>query len=89
MTRGMFITMHTLQFHFRVGADGVLNFTLPLGPGEANSDVLVTIQVADERFQPISPMPWQEFLDETYGSCAELELDRGPQGEYETREALD
>jgi hypothetical protein len=80
--------MDAIQLQSRVGADGVLKLSLPLGPDDANRDVIVTI-----RSLPVSgtqpAQPWDVFLDETYGSCAGLGLERGPQWEYEAREPLD
>lgn len=81
--------MQTIQFYSRVDSDGVLKLSLPLGANEANADVLVTIQSTSVVNEAVQQMPWQEFLDATYGSCAGLGLERGPQGEYEVREALD
>lgn len=32
---------------------------------------------------------WIAFIDKTYGSLADSPLERGPQGEYETREEIE
>lgn len=79
----------TIQLHSRVGADGVLKLEVPLGPQDANTDVVITIQPTQKTNAPQTKKAWDVFLDETFGSCAGLGLERGPQGEYETREALD
>jgi hypothetical protein len=77
-----------IQVHSRVGPDGVLKLAVPLGPKDANTDVVVTIQsLAAEK--KVAGKPWLQFLDETYGSCAALSVERGPQGTYETREGID
>jgi hypothetical protein len=46
---------------------------------------------------PASPEPskndtkaeWRTFIEETYGCLADDPIARGPQGDYETREALE
>jgi hypothetical protein len=80
--------METIQVQSRVGPDGVLKLSLPLGPADANRDVVVTIQSLSAAPAQVV-MPWDTFLDETYGSCAGLGLERAPQGDYEKREPLD
>ena len=80
--------MDTIQVHSRVGADGVLKLSLPLGPTDANTDVVITIQPAATSSVRSPEREWNKFLDDTFGSCAELGVERGPQGEYETREKL-
>jgi hypothetical protein len=69
-----------IQFHRQVGPDGVLALQIPLGPSEANADVLVTIQplsapAADEP----ADEDWHAFVESTYGSCAGLGLERHDQ----------
>jgi hypothetical protein len=81
--------VQTVQIHSRIGADGVLKLALPLGPDDANKDVVITIQAADRAVAVATHQPWNEFLDATYGSCAGLGVERGQQGDFEVREALD
>jgi hypothetical protein len=80
-----------IQFHSRVGADGVLNVQLNLGSGEASKDVIVT--VAPLLAEDLSAMPldksWSEFVSATYGSCAGQGLQRPPQGDFEQREPME
>jgi hypothetical protein len=81
---------NAIQFHGRVGDDGILDLHLNLGHDEAKKDVVVTVQPmsADETSQIVSRMEWSEFLARTYGSCAGLGLERPDQGDYEHREPL-
>ena len=81
--------LQMLQVHSRVGKDGILNLAVPLGIEDADKDVLITIQPLPTGSVSGTQKPWPQFLDETYGSCAKLDLQRGPQGDYEKREALD
>jgi hypothetical protein len=68
-----------IQFHSKVGSDGILTLNLPLGLDQAESEVLVTIAP----LTPQAPSPpgddWHAFLRETYGSCAGLGLERPEQ----------
>jgi hypothetical protein len=79
-----------IQFHSRVGDDGVLDLHLNLGRAEAKKDVVVTIQSAsaDANSQNSLRKPWSDFIAQTYGSCAGLGLARPDQGEYEQREPM-
>ncbi|MFN0016793.1 MAG: hypothetical protein ACKVP0_00960 [Pirellulaceae bacterium] len=50
----------------KVGSDGVLQLTLPLGPGEANQEVSVTIESAAAA--PLSQEEWKRRILATAGS---------------------
>ena len=79
-----------IQFHSRVGDDGMLNIQVNLGQQEAQRDVVVTVEsltVDDERSR-VTALSWSEFVKTTYGSCAGLELKRHEQGEFESREPI-
>jgi len=79
-----------IQFHSRVGDDGVLNVHVNLGHGEAKKDVVVTIEplsVGNEASRA-DDMAWPEFVQRTYGSCAELGLERHKQSDFESREPI-
>ena len=79
-----------IQFHSKVGSDGVLSLNLALGLDQAESEVLVTVA-------PLAALPtnaprgtdWHEFLRETYGSCAGLGLERPEQPDLTQREPLE
>jgi len=77
-----------IQLHSRVGDDGILNLRVDLGREDAQRDVVVTIQRLSKDEFVVKELPWQEFLDRTYGSCAGLGLERPEQGDYEQREAI-
>ena len=76
-----------IQIHSRVGKDGVLQVRVPFKPADAGKDMLVTITSAHD--SPGNGMNWQQFLDSTYGSCADLGLQRPDQGAFEQREAIE
>jgi hypothetical protein len=78
-----------VQVHSRVGSDGVLKLSVPLGAQDANRDVVVTIESLSSANQvPLFETSWQDFLDQTYGSCSGFGLVRAPQGEFELRESI-
>lgn len=81
----------TIEFHSRIGQDGVLDLHVPLGDMGPGADVIVTI-----RKIPVATTSritdraeWHRFVEKTYGSCADLRLERPPQGEFEKREAIE
>lgn len=67
--------MGVVQFHSRVGDDGVLTLQVPLGSDEANAEVLVTIQPVGRTERSNHGQPWHDFVQQTYGSCARLGLE--------------
>jgi hypothetical protein len=77
-----------IQFHSRVGDDGVLNVRLDLGPEKAQKQVVVTIEpmLTSEPVAPAVAMAWPDFVGRTYGSCAGSGLERHEQGDFESRE---
>jgi len=79
-----------IRFSSRVGDDGVLSVQISLGHSKANKEVLVTIEPTEKQ-EPNSAqrqLSWPEFLQTTYGSCADLGLERGEQGDFEQREPI-
>jgi hypothetical protein len=76
----------------QVGADGVLTLALPLGKGDANKTVRVTVEPVEESAGPSAPIAdresWLRFLERTAGSITDPTFQRHPQGEYEQREPL-
>jgi hypothetical protein len=63
--------MALIQVEAEVGADGVLHLTVPLGRGEAERRVIVTIEPFDRK-------SGMEPADDLYGSCAGLGLEEPP-----------
>jgi hypothetical protein len=74
----------------RVAANGVL--TVPLGKGEANKDVRVTVETlegkTDLAVPPDDHETWRRFLERTGGSITDATFERPPQGDFEQRDAL-
>jgi predicted DNA-binding antitoxin AbrB/MazE fold protein len=68
----------------------------PLKPVELAEGTQVEVQVptsSDERLpeeiaQQAGALAWPDFVERTYGSCADLDLKRHEQGEFEPREPI-
>lgn len=80
--------MNRIIVKSRIGVDGVLQLSVPIGVAEANQEVQITIDAAT-RMTPPSPTPeeWQAFLRSTAGAW-QGDLERPAQGEYEQRDEL-
>jgi len=82
----------TVEIKSRVGPDGTLDLHVSLGQAEAGADVVVTIRRAPSSQSNSTQTDREElqrFVEQTYGSCAGLGLERQPQGEFEVREAIE
>jgi len=80
--------MRAVQFHSHVGADGVLKIEVPVGVKDTELDVVVIVSPADTAAGAIDGNWPPNFFEETFGCLAEYPLERLPQGEYETRNAV-
>ena len=78
--------MNRLVVHSRVGADGVLHLSVPVGEADADKEVTVTIDPAAPR--TMTQEEWRQFVLSTAGSITDPTFQRPPQGEYERREEL-
>ncbi len=70
----------TIEFQLRVGPDGMLNLQVPLGHGEAGTEVVVTIRPVPPYKKNGRPVDWHQFVEETYGSCSGLGIERPTAG---------
>ncbi len=78
--------MNRIVLHSRIGADGVLQLTVPIGKAEADREVQVTIDPTGPA--PMTPAEWRTFVETTAGSIPDPSFVRQDQGEYERREEL-
>lgn len=76
--------MSTVVVYSRADEDGVLHLELPLGRGAAGEDLTVTVE---QTKRAMTPEEWRKFVDDTAGKW-QGELERPPQGEFETRDPL-
>jgi hypothetical protein len=77
--------MNRIVVKSRVGSNGVLQLTLPVGPADADREVQITIEPVGTPV--LSPDEWRQRILETAGKW-QGELERPEQGEYEQREPL-
>ena len=77
--------MNRIVVKSRVGANGVLQLTLPVGSADANQEVQITVEPVGP--PALSPEEWQRGILETAGKW-QGEFERPEQGEYEQREPL-
>jgi hypothetical protein len=77
--------MNRIVVKSRVGSNGVLHLTLPVGPADADQEVQITVEPVGPT--ALSPDEWRRRILETAGKW-QGELERLDQGEYEQREPL-
>jgi hypothetical protein len=81
-------TTPLIEIQSRVGPDGVLSLTIPVGSENANREVTVTIAGVNRQGArpPMTQHEWEEFVQRTAGSIDDPTFVRPPQGEFEERE---
>jgi hypothetical protein len=69
--------MQSVQFQTEIGPDGFLNLSVRIGQEEAKTPVKVTIEPLsdDAAVSGMNDDQWHEFIEQTYGSCANLGLE--------------
>lgn len=77
--------MNRMTVLSRVGADGVLKVSVPVGVDDANRPVQVTIEPAAEMSNGVTD--YETWLD-GLGGLWQGDFVRGDEGEFETREFL-
>lgn len=76
--------MSHVEIKSRVGADGILALTIPLGQAQANREVKITVEAVDERAGE-GHERWVRFVDEVSGAWQGEGLVRPEQGDFESR----
>lgn len=80
--------MTHIELRTKVGPDGVLRLSVPVGMAEVNREVKVVVDSVEPALKKASEMTqeeWKKFIAETAGSWRG-ELERPEQGEFETRD---
>ena len=78
--------MNRITVKSKVGGDGVLHLTLPVGPLDANKEVQVTVEPINGKHL-MERQEWQAWVESMAGSW-QGDFERPPQGEYEQRDPL-
>ncbi len=83
--------MFSIRMKAIVGEDGELSVHMPMGMEAAGREVLVTIEATQESSDEESARQreWHQILNETYGSCAGMGLERPDQGVPEERDQIE
>ena len=71
--------MTTIKFRSQVGEDGILHLDIPVSAIHKEIEVTLIIKEISETKEQKSRLEWQKFIDETYGSLADENLERLPQ----------
>ncbi len=80
--------MNRMVLHSRVGSDGVLHITVPIGEEDADREVQVTIDPGRVGPPSMTQEEWRDFVLGTAGSITDPSFARHEQGEYERREEM-
>ncbi len=75
--------MTVVKMKAHVGLDGILNISVPVGVTDIDCNITIEVQ------SKFSQEEWLQFIEETFGSLEEDELERLPQGIFEHRETVD
>ena len=75
--------MEMFKFKAHVGNDGILNFSVPVGVMDIDCNITIEVQPKSNKAD------WLQFIEDTYGSLEDDELERLPQGELEQRESFE
>jgi predicted DNA-binding antitoxin AbrB/MazE fold protein len=72
---------------------GVFRPLQPVDLAEGTQVEVVTPQTSiqpslDEKCGETNALPWSDFIEKTYGSCAGLGLERHDQGDLERRDSI-
>lgn len=77
--------MNRMIVHSRVGADGVLHLTVPVGQAESDREVQITIDPVPK--SAMTREEWRQFVLSTAGAW-QGDLERPDQRAYEQRDEL-
>lgn len=82
--------MTLAEIHSRVGPNGVLVLSIPIGAQNANRPVRITVDGVDstQTTKSMTQMEWEEFINETGGCIDDPAFIRPEQGEPESRGEL-
>lgn len=80
--------MRAIETTITVDADGATRLDHPIQIVPGRHRAVLVIDEA-EAVEPKSQESWPEFINRTFGSLADLDFDRQPQGDYEQRSSIE
>jgi hypothetical protein len=78
--------MNRMVVKSKVGSDGVLHLTLPVGAEEADKEVQITVEPITPK-KEMTQAEWEAWVDSMAGSW-QGDFERPPQGELKERDPL-
>lgn len=63
--------MQSLTLRQLVGEDGILHLDVPVGLNDAELEVTITFKKVTPVTTISEELEWKEFVERTYGSCAD------------------
>lgn len=63
--------MQSITLRHRVGEDGILHLDVPVGLNDAELKVTITFKEVASATTISEELEWKEFVEKTYGSCAD------------------
>ncbi|MFB2895184.1 hypothetical protein ACE1CI_19930 [Aerosakkonemataceae cyanobacterium BLCC-F50] len=63
--------MKSVTLRHRVGEDGILHLDVPVGLNDAELEVTITFKEVASATTVPEELEWKEFVEKTYGSCAD------------------
>jgi hypothetical protein len=87
--------MISVKTKTHIGRDGTLTVAVPTPLRETDVEVMVVVQPVPAREPPTAALTPEElgwppgFFEQTFGALKDDPVERGPQGEYEEREAFE
>lgn len=76
--------MDRITVQSKIGSDGILQLSVPVGIANAEQEVQVTVEPL---VKGLSSTQWKELIFDTAGKW-QGDFERPPQGDYEQRESL-
>ena len=80
--------MTHIELRKKVGPDGILSLSVPVGVEEANREVKIVVESIEPvalKAADMTPDEWNQFIAETAGAW-KGDFERPEQGEYQTRD---
>ena len=82
--------MDAIKLTGHVGSDGILRLELPVDMTDQDLEIVLVIQTHPNHESPVDANGWPiGYFEATYGSLADMPIERPDQGVLETRDEID
>jgi hypothetical protein len=79
--------MNTIAIKSHIGADGMLQLSIPTNMADSDVEILVVLQPLKPNINSIKNWP-EEFVQKTFGCLKDDPIERDNQGDFPLREDL-